>query len=163
MSIRSKQTKGDGKTIFYGKIVSCVFETEWLNPLSKKIIYYHDVITDSGHILNIGSVDKNSNRLKKGAVIEYIIDEKAKTKLLSSSVDANKIAEQALIDKQSKEEKEQSKTEKGRIKGQEGFLGFTWAYAKDLLIAGKTMEDMDELNKMARYIYEEIGKMLNQE
>ena len=163
MSIRSKQTKGDGKTIHYGKIVSSAFETEWLNPLSKKIIYYHDVITDSGHILTIGTMEKNSNRIKKGVVIEYTVDEKAKTKLLSSSVDATKIAEQAVLDKQSREEKEQVKTEKTRIKGQEAFLGYTWSYAKDLLIAGKTMQDMEELNKMARYMYEEIGKMINQE
>ena len=163
MSIRSKQTKGDGKTIHYGKIVSCVFETEWLNPLSKKIIYYHDVITDTGHILTVGSMDKNSNRIKKGAVIEYTVDEKAKTKLLSSSADVDKIAEKAVLDKQLKEEKEQSRSEKTRIKGQETYLGFTWAYAKDLLIAGKTMKDMKELEKMARFIYDEIGKMLNQE
>lgn len=163
MSTKSKRTKGDGKTIFYGKVVSCIFEKEWLNPLSKKLIYYHDVITDQGHILSIGTMDKNSVRIKKGAVLEYTIDENSKAKIISSSTDVNKIAEQALIDKQQREEKELIKNEKTRIKGQETYLGFTWAYAKDLIIAGKTMEDMEELNKIARYIYEEIGKMLNQE
>lgn len=163
MSTRSARTKGDGKTIFYGKVASCIFEKEWLNPLSKKIIYYHDVITDNGHVLSVGTMDKNSVRIKKGAVLEYTIDENSKCKIISSSTDVNKIAEQAMIDKQQREEKELIKSEKTRIKGQEAYLGFTWAYAKDLIIAGKTMEDMEELNKVARFIYEEIGKMLNQE
>jgi len=162
--ISTKKTKGDGKTIFYSKVVSCTFESEWLNPLSKKIVYYHDVITDLGHMLSVGTMDKNSNRIKKGAVIEYTVDPIGKTKILSSSNDLSKIAENAVIDKQMKEEKEMLKnSEKVRIKGQEAFLGYAWSYAKDLIIAGKTTKDLEELNAVARFIYEEIGKMLQQE
>jgi hypothetical protein len=157
-------TKGDGKTVFFGKVVTCKFEREWLNPISSKIIYYHEVVTDTGHICNIGSMEKNSIRLRKGAVLEYCIDEKCKTKLISSSNDAKKIAEAAVKNKEEKVEKlMNANSDRPRIKGQEAFLGYSWSYAKDLIIAGKTMKNVEELNKVARYIYEEIGKMLNQE
>ena len=46
---------------------------------------------------------------------------------------------------------------------QEQFLGYAWSYAKDLIVAGKNSDDLEELNKCARYIYDEIGKMLNNE
>jgi len=156
-------TKGDGVTIRLGKVVSCEFESEWLNPHSKKIVYYHDVVTDMGDILNIGTMDKNSNRIKKGAFIEYTINEKGKTSLISSSNDKAKIAEQAVLDKEEKAKKLSSVFDKNRIKGQEAFLGYAWSYAKDLIIAGKTMNDVNELKNIAKFIYDEIGKQLSNE
>lgn len=159
------KTIGDGKTVKFAKVVSCKYDKEWLNPISKKIIYYHDIILDNGDICNIGAMDKNSTRLKKGAILEYTIDSSAKTKVLSSSNDAKKIAEAALEIKKEKGLKsfKASESEKTRIKGQEAFLGFSWSYAKDLIIAGKTSKDLEELNNIARHIYNEIGKMLNNE
>jgi hypothetical protein len=156
-----QRSVGDGVTIRLGKVASCVFDKEWLNPVSKKIIYYHDVITDMGDILSIGAMEKNSARIKKGAMIEYILDQAGKTKIISSSSDAKKIAEQAVAEKQSRGER--ASVSMNRTKGQETYLGFAWSYAKDLIIAGKTMNDVEELNKVARYIYEQMGKMLNQE
>lgn len=142
------------------KIISCRFNDKWLNPISKKFIYYHEIITDNGTILNIGTMEKNSLRIKVGATIEYITDEKGKTKIISSSNDTSKIAERVL---QEKEKSKNTEDKSARIKGQEAFLGYAWSYAKDLLIAGKTMEDMQELNKMARFIYDEIGNILSSE
>jgi hypothetical protein len=156
-----QRSVGDGVTIRLGKVASCTFDKEWLNPVSKKIIYYHDVITDMGDILSIGAMEKNSPRIKKGAMIEYILDQAGKTKIISSSSDAKKIAEQAVADKQARGER--ASVSMNRTKGQEAYLGFSWSYAKDLIIAGKTMNDVEELNKVARYIYEQMGKMLNQE
>lgn len=156
-----QRSVGDGVTIRLGKVASCVFDKEWLNPVSKKIIYYHDVITDMGDILSIGVMEKNSARIKKGAMIEYILDQAGKTKIISSSSDAKKIAEQAVAEKQLRGER--ASVSMNRTKGQETYLGFAWSYAKDLIIAGKTMNDVEELNKVARYIYEQMGKMLNQE
>ena len=40
-------------------------------------------------------------------------------------------------------------------------LGYAWSYAKDLIVAGKTMQDVEELNNVARYIYDQIGDMLS--
>jgi len=164
-AVSKKEMVADGKTIHYGKIDSCTYKTEWLNPISKKIIYYHEVITNEGHVCTIGTIDKNSIRIKKGSMIEYTIDEKGKTRLLSSSNDANKIAEAAVNSKQAKEQKiyNSGAISKTRAKNQEMFLGYAWSYAKDLVIAGKTMKDVAELNKVARYIYDEIGKILNNE
>jgi hypothetical protein len=159
------KTIGDGKTIKFAKVVSCTFNKEYLNPISKKIIYYHDIILDNGDLCNIGTMDKNSTRIKKGAILEYTIDASAKTKVISSSNDAKKIAEAAVEIKKEKGLKAQRsfESDKQRIKGQEAFLGFSWSYAKDLIIAGKTSKDLEELNEVARYIYNEIGKMLNNE
>jgi hypothetical protein len=120
------------------------------------------VLFENGDFCNIGTMEKNSPRIKKSAFIEYIIDEKSKTKVVSSSNDAKKLLEAAKTSKKQKEEKFATiiQAEKQRIKGQEAFLGYSWSYAKDLLIAGKTSKDMEELNAMARYIYDQIGKML---
>jgi hypothetical protein len=157
-------TKGDGKTVHFGKVVSCKFEREWLNPISKKIVYYHEVVTDMGDIMSIGTMDKNPAKIKKSAMIEYVIDEKAKTKIISSSNDARKIAEAAVANKEAKVEKlMNSSYTSQRIKGQEAFLGYSWSYAKDLVIAGKTMEDMEELHKIAKFIYDNIGEQLKNE
>ena len=41
------------------------------------------------------------------------------------------------------------------------FLGYAWSYAKDFVVAGKTMQDVEELNQVARYIYDQIGDMMN--
>jgi hypothetical protein len=153
--------KKDGENpIKKEKIVNCRYLDKWMNPMSKKFVYYHEVITNEGSVLNIGAMDKNSIRIKVGATIEYLTDEKGKTKIISSSNDASKIAEKAI---QEKEASKNNFVSGGRIKGQEAFLGYAWSYAKDLLIAGKTMNDMEELNKMARFIYDEIGKILSNE
>jgi hypothetical protein len=151
----------DDKQVKKEKIVNCRFTDKWLNPKSKKFVYYHELITDEGNILNIGSVEKNSIRIKAGATIEYIVDENGKTKIISSSNDASKIAEKVLIEKENSKNNFIPGTK--MIKGQETFLGYAWSYAKDLVIAGKTMKDIDELNKIARFIYGEIGKMLHED
>jgi len=145
------------KTVKKEKVVNCKFIDKWLNKISKKYVYYHEVITDEGAILSIGTMDKNSDRIKVGATIEYMFDDKGKVKLVSSSNDASKIAENVV------KSKENAGSEFYRVKGQEAFLGYAWSYAKDLIIAGKTMKDVDELNNVARFIYDEMGKMLANE
>lgn len=133
-----------------GVVDSCKFTGEWLNPINKKVIYYHEVCVSNGDLAICGAMEKNSSRIAVGATIEYEIDEKGKMKLSSSSNDA-------------KNNIDDSKKSNTRIKGQEAFLGYAWSYAKDFVITGKTMKDVDELNKVARFIYNEIGKMLNNE
>jgi hypothetical protein len=134
----------------FAKVQSCTFTTEWLNPINKKLLYYHDIVLDNGDTGSCGTIEKNSYRIKKGSYIEYEVDEKGKMKVFGSSNDKVPLTPT--------EEKAQA-----RIKGQETFLGYAWSYAKDLMIAGHSMEDIEEVNKMARFIYEEMGKMLNNE
>lgn len=139
----------------FGTVTKCEFTSEWINPLSKKIIYYHDVYLDSGLTGSCGTMEKNSARIKKGAFIEFTIDEKSKIKLIASSNDKTPMTPT--------EKKSAGIASGKRVSGQETFLGYAWSYAKDLIIAGKTMDDVDELNKVARFIYDEIGKMLKNE
>lgn len=131
-------------------VTKCTFTSEWLNPASKKIIYYHEVTLDNGETAICGTIEKNSTRIAVGAKLEYTINANGKMSLNSSSNDK----------KNEKPNDEKPNTTTNKIKGQEAFLGYAWSYAKDLIIAGKTMDDVDELNNVARYIYNEIGKML---
>lgn len=131
-------------TIKEAKVTQCTFTSEWLNPASRKMLYYHEIILDNGDRATCGSIEKNSSRIEVGATIQYSLNNGRMT-LHSSSND---------------KKNEEKSPAKSKIKGQEAFLGYAWSYAKDLIIAGKTMEDVDELNKVARYIYSELGKML---
>ena len=134
-----------------GKIASVTLKSEWINPITKKTVYYHDVLIDNGDSASVGVMDITSPKIKKGAKIEYEIDAKGKMKIHSSSAEKKKAApkENAPIGL--------------RVKGQEAFLGYAWSYAKDLIIAGKTSKDFAELKKVASLIYDEIGQMINNE
>jgi hypothetical protein len=115
------------------KVTSCKFTSEWVNPMSRKIIYYHEVTTDAGDLASCGTIEKDSHRIAVGARIEYEINDNGRMILHSSS-----------NDKKAEDEPKDSKTDnkKSRIKGQEAFLGYAWSYAKDLIIAGKTSKDL---------------------
>ncbi len=140
-----------------GKVLDCVFEDEWINPMSKKTIYYHRISIDNGDIGKVGAMEKNSTRIKKGALIEYTIDENNKIKVLHSSNDAKKFAKNQVL-------KDGVVVVKSGPKGRrhDEFLGFVWGYAKDLVIAGKSMDDVRKMPEIAQYLYDEVGKMLNQ-
>lgn len=135
-------------TIKEAIVTKCTFNSEWLNPASKKIIYYHELIMDNGDKGVCGTIEKYSSRIEVGAKLEYTINPNGKMTLSSSSND---------------KKLEEKPKGAAKIKGQEAFLGYAWSYAKDLIIAGKTMDDVDELNKIARFIYNELGKMLSNE
>ena len=139
------------------KILESIFESEWKNPKYNKLMFYYQLILDNGDIGFVGVIEKGSRRIKKGAMIEYSIDDKNKIRLNSSSNDPKVIAENALA---KRSEKVLPKTPAYRGRKQDEFLGFAWGYAKDLMIAGKSLEDIKKLPEMAQYIYDEIGKML---
>lgn len=132
---------------------SCIFSGEWKAP-NGSIFYYHDLTLENGDAGPCGIVgQKNPDSIKPGAVINYTIDEKGKIKLISSQTTAFTQGAQ----------KQGGGKSSGYNKGPkqpDEFLGYVWGYAKDLVIAGKTMEDVETINKMARYMYDEIQKML---
>jgi hypothetical protein len=134
------------------KVVKCIFSNEWKNP-SGSLTYYHDVTLENGDTGSIGAMEKYPKKFTEGAIIDYNL-ENGKIKIVSTN-DNPKESYQ----------KKSSTTNYSQNRGtkQEQFLGYAWSYAKDLIVAGKTSEDLDELNKCARYIYDEIGKMLNNE
>jgi len=127
------------------KITKSSFSNEWVNP-SGGTTYYFDIVFDNKDAGAIGVTDKDSERVVVGKKIKYtIIGTKIK-----------------VIEVETETAKPSYKSYKGK-NSQESFLGYAWSYAKDLHIAGKSMEDIEELNDMARYIYNEVGKMLNDE
>ena len=134
------------------RIVKCVVTNELPNPAGS-ITYYHELTMDNLDVGTIGKMTKYPKELSEGVMLVYTIDEKRKIKVVTSSMD-NKM--------DNKSTKSFGAKQSGPRR-QEDFLGYAWSYAKDLVAAGKTMNDVEELNKMARYIYAEIGKMLKNE
>jgi hypothetical protein len=135
------------------RIVKCTFTNEWQNQTGA-MIYYHELVLENGDTGSCGAMEKMPTKLSPNSPIHYTIDNK-KIKIISnSSESSNNNYQKPMATKTS------SKTYGPKKKDE--FLGYAWSYAKDLLIAGKTMDDVEELNKIARYIYSEIGKMLNE-
>lgn len=140
------------------KVVKTTFKREWVSPKSGKIIYYYEMITDNGDIGEIGVMEKGSRRIKEGALIEYEIDDK-KYKLLKSSNDASVIAQEAVANKNNPFASRT--TGKSKTRNIDEFLGFVWGYSKDLIIAGKSMDDIKKMPEIAEYLYQQVCNMLH--
>lgn len=141
-----------------GIIVNCELTGEWPNP-NGATVYYHRLTLDNGEVGNVGVMEKYSSKIRQGTLIQYTIDAKNKIKILSNTVaNSNEMINKTFNAKSTTGTAK--KTYGQSPKTPEDFLGFTWGYAKDLVVAGKTMADMEELNKMARYIYDQVKDML---
>lgn len=132
---------------------------EWTNPAGKTV-YYHELTLDNGEVGNIGVMERYPNKISTGTIIQYTMDEKRKIKIINDTNNPLNMSSQSN-NKPSANQAFTKKTYSNAQKSPVDFLGFTWGYAKDLVIAGKTMDDVEELNKMARYIYEQITQMLH--
>ena len=134
------------------KVVKCLFTNEWKNP-SGGMTYYHEVTLENGEIGSIGSMQKYSPKFTEGTIITYTLDSTGKMKIENSSNEpaqkkqpANNYGGQNNYNRPTKHDQ---------------FLGYAWSYAKDMVVAGKTSEDFEEVMKIAHMIYDEIGNMLN--
>lgn len=145
-------------------INKCEFTGEFQHP-SGNTYYYHELTLDNGDVGSCGKVEKYPFELTTGNYIEYTIDAKKKIKVLGVA---------------SKEQDKRHSTSGGtgakkgflpydeyiKVKQQqvgkkpEEFLGYAWSYAKDLIIAGKKMKDIEECSKFAEFIYGKIKDML---
>ena len=117
---------------------------------------------ENGDTGSIGAIEKYPKKFTEGTVIDYEL-QNGKIKIMQNQNDngyssSNKPRKQGNSGTSNYSSYQSNKGTK-----QEQFLGYAWSYAKDLIVAGKTSEDLEELNKCARYIYEEIGRMLNNE
>lgn len=130
------------------KIIQSVLSNEWQNP-GGTTTYYYDVVFENGDLGSVGVNQKSSSKVEKGAEVTYTIMG-GKIKVLQVTETAQTVNQPAAYAKKNSN-------------SQASFLGYAWSYAKDFVIAGKTMKDVAELNEVARYIYDEIGKMLNNE
>ena len=136
-------------TIKCSIIEKCVFTNEWKNP-SGTTTYYHELKLTSGETGSIGVMEKYAKKISEGETITYTL-ENGKIKLTTMD---NSFSTQ-------KQTKPVYTGARNGTKKQDDFLGYAWSYAKDMIIAGKTMNDVEELNKVATYIYEQMGKQLN--
>lgn len=134
------------------KIIKSSFTTEWAAPNGSKV-YYHELIMENGDKGSCGLKEKSPPKIWSGAKVTYTIDAKTKIKILSSDMEDPQ-------DDFIQEHTDRMKKGKGKSSQQESFLGYAWSYAKDLVIAGKTMDDVQELKNVAKFIYNEIGEML---
>lgn len=136
--------------------VNCT--AEWTNPAGK-IVFYHQIKIDNGDVGNIGKMAKYPNEIAVGTFIQYTIDEKKKIKILN---DTDMLGSQKMGGPMpSTPTPTAPRRASSAGKKPDEFLGYAWSYAKDMIIAGKTMQDVEELNKVARYIYQQIQDMLS--
>lgn len=150
-----EQIKIDSMKTSTSKVAKSTFSNEWANP-SGGTTYYYDLEMENGDSGSIGVTEQNSEKVKEGAEITY-------------NLIGNKFKNVKMSDGSTGSNAKQSKSGSGGgrknnsygVPTQESMLGYCWGYAKDLIIAGKTMDDVEELNKVARYIYGQVGAMLN--
>lgn len=62
------------------KIKSCTFKSEWTNPKTNKIVYYHDVEFENGDKGQIGTLTSNPDKLSVGTEHTYHIEQSGNNK-----------------------------------------------------------------------------------
>ena len=156
------------------KIVFVKFTNSWLNPKTNQSIFYHEVQLENGDVGTCGTITQLPPKLSVGSVVQYEMDG-SKMKIHTSTGVQSELPMSGYASpkpanggynkakKYSKPYNSGVAKSGGRSFSQEEFLGYAWSYAKDLIVAGKKAKDLEELNKMATYIYERIGVMLNGE
>lgn len=146
-------------TLKTSKIVKCKFLRIWNNPNGKDL-FYHELTMENGDIGNVGTVDKYPEKIDEGRTITYTLDGN-KLKLEAVEVVASQSQGSGGNTAPAKRGKSGGGGGGGgRPKSQTDYLGFAYAYAKDLVIAGKTKKtDMDALKKIAEEIYGHVGEL----
>lgn len=148
------------------KVTSCIYTSEWKHPSSSAVTYYHKLTLENGDVLDCGTTIKDHPKIAEGRTLTYSANGN-KMKLTSSDYEGKSpapISNGATTKSAPAGAKSYpAKSSGGYGKKPDDFLGFTWGYAKDLIIAGKTMDDVEELNKVARYIYSQLKDMLHNE
>jgi len=135
------------------KIAQCLFKSEWRNP-SGGIVYYHDLVLENGDRGSVGKKDKMPAEIQPGRTITYTI-EGTKMKIERENQQPQQSASAAPAAKASGYVKTVKHTD---------YLGYSYGYAKDLIIAGKTTKkDMENLKLVAETIYAHIGELIKQE
>ena len=132
-------------------IKKSTFTSEWVNS-GGSLTYWYDLELENGEIGSVGVVQKDSPKILVGAEITYYKENAKKIKIVKHHSSITSVGTSSSNAKSYK-----------KAATQDAYLGYAWSYAKDLIIAGKTLKDMEELNAVARYIYNEIGSMLNNE
>lgn len=123
------------------KITRTTFVSEWNNPKGGQI-YYHKIELDNGDVGQIGSKEKMPAKLNPGSELHYTIEATDK---------GNKI--KAVM------ENSGGGFNRGKtpIDPRAQFIGFSSAYAKDLVVSGKL--DIKEMNGASESIFKNMLKL----
>ena len=129
------------------KITKVSFSSEWKSP-SGGIVYYHELEFANGDSGNCGRNKKLPEDMQVGMEIEYVLNDK-KIKFVKATEYMNNT------------NNFKKKTFSSGKRGPEEYLGYAYAYAKDMVVAGKTsQEDIKNLGVIAESIYAHIKELL---
>jgi hypothetical protein len=140
-------------------VKKCTFTSTWDNPQGGTL-YYHNVEFINGDTGVCGRTKQEPDDMTIGKEVEYLIPANNKIKFIrNTGVPVNSYS----YNKPSGNV--QNKTGGGRPKaGPDTFLGYSYAYAKDMVIAGKTKpKDLEDLKSIAEQIYTHIKELLKQD
>lgn len=123
-----------------GRITRAVFISEWSNPQGGNV-YYHEIELDNGDKGQIGSKEKMPAKLNPGQELTYTIETTSR---------GNKI-------KAVQGDRPQFAGKKPFQDPRAQFIGFSAAYAKDLVVAGKI--EIKAMNGAAESIFLNMLKL----
>jgi len=131
------------------KVKKCNPTSDWKSPAGTTI-YYHEVEFENGDKGTCGRNKKAPDDMSVGSEVEYTITD-TKIKFI-------KQIGQAYMEKSQSSSAVKTYSSK---KNPQEFLGYAYAYAKDMVIAGKaTDQDVADLKFVAEAIYGHIKDML---
>lgn len=120
------------------KITRTTFVSDWAGPNGP--VYYHEIELANGDKGQIGSKEKMPSKLNPGSELTYTIE---------GSSRGNKI--KAVLGDKPQFGKKQFQDPRAQ------FIGFSAAYAKDLVVGGKL--DLKEMNGAAESIFKNMLKL----
>ena len=130
------------------KIIKCVFTNTSPAPDGKPI-YYFSMQFENGDVGYCGRMLREPQDMKEGQNMEY--------EIIGTKIKYIK-PQQQFSNAQSSERKKTTYK-----KAPDDFLGYAYAYAKDLVVAGKTKpKDIIDLKEIAEIIYSHVTTLLTE-
>lgn len=142
------------------KIETCAF-TNVYNAPNGNTIYYHSLTLSNGDKVSCGTLEKEPEKLKAGTIISFTMGNNGKIQLVNA--DSQPAYQQnAPATKSTSTKSSGAKTQFAPKKvSHTDFLGYSYSYAKDLVVAGKVKpKDMEDLQRIAEAIYKHIGDIM---
>lgn len=132
-----------------GTIKNCVYTGDWKAP-NGTTLYYHEITLDNGDIGSVAKKTMNPPDIAIGKEIEYTQEGK---KIKLAQAESSGGGNGGGGNKFNKKSYKAKPTD---------FLGYSYAYAKDMVVAGKTKpEDLKDLKRIAEGIYDHIVDLID--
>jgi len=152
------------------KVKECTYTSDWKAP-NGSFVYYHNVSFENGDTGVCGRSKKSPQDMLPGVEIEYEINA-GKIKYMRPVNQAEPPAPSQQGSNNSNSDQYHSRaprrrtsygSQKGGNKHPHEFLGYSFSYAKDLVIAGKASSaDVADLKRIAKEIYFNIMDLLDE-